>query len=543
MTVPLDENEDWPTLGQYEHSHLYHDRAAVRGFDQIASLASSYDFVVVGAGPIGAALAYKLSIDHPHRRLLVVERSWDEPDRIVGELMQPAGCQALEALGLRTVFSGIDAVPVHGYHIAYRGQQLYVPYPRKADGSRFRGVSFHHGRLVMNLRAACKSRRNITCLEASVGRLLMKDKETVYGVSISPPRGDVSDAAQQHTVSAGLTLVCDGISSQFRKTLNPEPVAMLSHFCGFVVEHEPADSARFFDGPEGANTHTMQAATPARENPLPMPHNGHVLLDGLGPVLLYQLTERHTRVLADLPGAALPPSDAALRAALRESLARAAPKHMYPGLHARLAAAVADPAQRIRAIGCRFVPAAANRFGGALWIGDALNVRHPLTGGGMTVGLADVALLCAHLRRAAPGDYGALSARAVRRAAARWSWDRRPRALVVNTLSVALHALFAAGDSPDLGLLRDACFRYLARGSLCNAHPAGFLSGLLPSPLLLVAHFFAVAALAMSLRLSGDPKAAHSGLLSLPARCLAALRTLWVAACVILPFMWKELQP
>ncbi|KAJ1662820.1 Squalene epoxidase, partial [Coemansia sp. RSA 25] len=136
---PLDENEDWPTHGEYEYSSYYHSRQEVHTLSSTTSVLESYDFIVIGAGPIGAALAFKLSTDHPLQQILVVEKSWDEPDRIVGELMQPAGCQALELMGLGNVFSGIDAVPAHGYYISYCGKQLYVPYPLKPDGRPFRG--------------------------------------------------------------------------------------------------------------------------------------------------------------------------------------------------------------------------------------------------------------------------------------------------------------------------------------------------------------------------------------------------------------------
>ncbi|KAJ2023215.1 Squalene epoxidase [Coemansia sp. S610] len=525
MTVPeyspLDENEDWPTHGEYEYTRFYHTKA--REFSE--HLPPSFDYIVIGAGPIGAALAFKLALDHPTQQILIVEQNWDEPDRIVGELMQPAGCQALELLGLGRVFSGIGAVPVHGYYIAYGGKQLYVPYPLKPNGKPFRGVSFHHGRLVMNLRAACKSLSNITCLEASAVELIRDSGESVRGVCVAMR----DNQKVQKKVTARITFVCDGISSQFRKVLNPEPVDLISHFCGLVLEHEPVATADYFTGPAGA-THLRADPLTQKENPLPMPHNGHVLLDGVGPVLLYQMSERETRILADIPGPSLPSDGTQLRALVRDSLSRAAPKHLYPVLHSRLMDAV-DGAQRLRCIGSKFIPATANRIPGALWIGDALNVRHPLTGGGMTIGLWDVVHLCQQI---AKEDR---SPRALSRATAQWQWDRRSRALVVNTLSVALHALFAAADSPDMCLLREACFNYLSRGSFYTMHPSGFLSGLFPSPLLLLFHFFSVALLAVAMRL-GDTNAGF-----LPMRCFSAARTLWVAACVILPFMWRELRP
>ena len=38
------------------------------------------------------------------RQVLLIERDWSEPDRIVGELLQPGGVQALQRLGLDSIF-------------------------------------------------------------------------------------------------------------------------------------------------------------------------------------------------------------------------------------------------------------------------------------------------------------------------------------------------------------------------------------------------------------------------------------------------------
>lgn len=62
-----------------------------------------YDVAIVGAGIIGCALAS--AFGKQGRRVLVLERDLSEPDRIVGELLQPGGVEALEKLGLR---GGID---------------------------------------------------------------------------------------------------------------------------------------------------------------------------------------------------------------------------------------------------------------------------------------------------------------------------------------------------------------------------------------------------------------------------------------------------
>ncbi|RRT75153.1 hypothetical protein B296_00024489, partial [Ensete ventricosum] len=67
------------------------------------------DVIVVGAGVTGSALAYALGkgkinwnrdvqsgfmilIGQDGRRVLVIERNLAEPDRVVGELLQPGGC-------------------------------------------------------------------------------------------------------------------------------------------------------------------------------------------------------------------------------------------------------------------------------------------------------------------------------------------------------------------------------------------------------------------------------------------------------------------
>ena len=55
--------------------------------------------VIVGAGVLGSAIAATLARDG--RRVTVVERDLAEPDRIVGELLQPGGYRALKKLGLQ----------------------------------------------------------------------------------------------------------------------------------------------------------------------------------------------------------------------------------------------------------------------------------------------------------------------------------------------------------------------------------------------------------------------------------------------------------
>ena len=77
---------------------------------------------------------------------------------------------------------------------------------------------------------------------------------------------------------------------------------------------------------------------------------------------------------------------------------------------------------------------------GVVLVGDAWNMRHPLTGGGMTVAFHDAELL-SRLVVALPDltDWDAVSA-----ALHRWHRLRKPLAATVNILSVALYDLFSA---------------------------------------------------------------------------------------------------
>lgn len=67
----------------------------------VSTVLSAYEeteVVVIGAGIAGSALAHALGTDG--RRVVLIERDLREPNRIVGELLQPGGLSALRNLGL-----------------------------------------------------------------------------------------------------------------------------------------------------------------------------------------------------------------------------------------------------------------------------------------------------------------------------------------------------------------------------------------------------------------------------------------------------------
>ena len=84
-------------------------------------------------------------------------------------------------------------------------------------------------------------------------------------------------------------------------------------------------------------------------------------------------------------------------------------------------------------------------------VGDAYNMRHPLTGGGMTVAFNDAVLLTELLRPG--GEIGLKDGREgledwekIRGGLRGWFWKRKNLAGVVNVLSMALYDLFGGSE-------------------------------------------------------------------------------------------------
>lgn len=146
-----------------------------------------YDIIVVGAGIAGSAAA--VAFARQGRKVLLLERSLEAPDRIVGELLQPGGVDALTELGLASCLDGIDATPIEGYHLYWKGEEASFWFC-DMDGKKPEGRSFHHGKFVTKLREAAAAFPNVTLLEATATEIL-RDGETagVKGVLCSRADG------------------------------------------------------------------------------------------------------------------------------------------------------------------------------------------------------------------------------------------------------------------------------------------------------------------------------------------------------------------
>ncbi|XP_032411189.1 squalene monooxygenase [Xiphophorus hellerii] len=445
------------------------------------------DVVIVGAGVLGSAMAAVLARDG--RRVTVVERDLKEPDRIVGELLQPGGFRALRDLGLEGSVEGLDAHQVNGYviHDMDSQSEVEIPYPQE-KGSVQCGRAFHHGRFIMGLRRAAMAESNVRFIEGTVSSLLEEDG-CVTGVQYkNKETGDIKD------IHAGLTVVADGCFSKFRKSLVSGKARISSHFVGCLMKDCPQFKA----------------------------NHAELVLANPNPVLIYQISSSHTRVLVDVRG----------------EMPRDLPGYMAERIHPQLPEHLKEPFMealqndRLRSMPASFLPPAPVNKPGVLLLGDAYNMRHPLTGGGMSVALNDVCIWRVLLRNV-PDLYDDA---ALLQAKKRFHWERKSsHSFVVNVLAQALYELFAATDN-SLHELRKACFQYFKLGGSCITGPIGLLSVLSPKPMTLIGHFFAVALYAIYFNFKSESWSTK------PRALFKSAAILYRACAVMFPLIYSELK-
>eukprot|EP01138_Halocafeteria_seosinensis_P014442 gb/GECG01014743.1/.p1 GENE.gb/GECG01014743.1/~~gb/GECG01014743.1/.p1 ORF type:complete len:600 (+),score=48.76 gb/GECG01014743.1/:1-1800(+) len=467
------------------------------------------DVIVVGAGTAGASIATSLARQGRHVKL--IEREWGMVDRIVGELMQPGGIRVLERLGLGECAKGqaTGSIDVNGYAVIRKvssneghdeddcggsgkskSEDLILTYPQRDpqtfleyfgfnkedpiqspdDGLRPKGRSFHNHLFVDQLRQAARKESRVECIKGSV-RKLLTEKEIV-DVKQHPLPGDRlpnEDAAggvkyvdnetgEERHVAAPLVITCDGMYSTFRRHLHDGKAVTVSYFLGLVLKHEK-------DQP-----------------PLPYPGRGHVVLADPVPILLYQISATETRILVDIPRDVKENQD--METYLRN--------HVCPQLpiQAQECFLNACKEQEPVIMPNKFLPARPPLMKRATLLGDSWNMRHPLTGGGMTVALKDVECLVNLLQDVDFSDEAAVSG-----ALEQYRKDRLYHASTINVLANALYEVFSTPpqNKETRQRLQEACKLYMSLGSCFSAGPVGLLSGLTPRPEVLSAHFFAVA--------------------------------------------------
>ncbi|KAL5556747.1 hypothetical protein UlMin_038983 [Ulmus minor] len=408
---------------------------------------SGTDVIVVGAGVAGSALAFTLGKDG--RRVRVIERDLTEPDRIVGELLQPGGYLKLIELGLEDCVEEIDAQRVIGYALFKDGKNAKLSYPLEKFHADVAGRSFHNGRFIQRMREKAATLHNVQ-LEQGTVTSLIEENGTIKGVQYKTKDG------QELKAYAPLTIVCDGCFSNLRRSLCEPKVEVPSCFVGLVLENCE----------------------------LPFANHGHVILADPSPILFYPISSTEVRCLVDVPGQKVP---SIAKGEMAEYLKTVVAPQLPPELQPAFVSAIDKG--NIRTMPNRSMPANPHPTPGALLMGDAFNMRHPLTGGGMTVALSDIVVLRDLLQPLRDLNDSASLCKYLES----FYTLRKPVASTINTLAGALYKVFSASPDQARKEMRQACFDYLSLGGECSSGPVALLSGLNPRPLSLVLHFFAVA--------------------------------------------------
>ena len=395
-----------------------------------------FDVCIIGAGVAGGALAAYLGKNNV--RVAIIEKDLDEQDRIVGELLQPGGVLQLKEMGLEHLLEGFDAQPVDGYALFLNGHSFRVAYPQQENGRGFR-----NGKFVQKIRAYIQSLPSVTVFEGTVTEFI-EDGDSITGVRYK----DAIDK-EIKTIKASLTVVSDGMFSIFREKLSDNVKKVSSYFLGLVL----------------------------KDCKLPYKNHGHVIVADPAPCLVYPVSSTETRILIDFPTNEPPKKGPELTSFLLDKIGPQMPESVQPSYYA------AVEEGKFKVMPNHLAPATPKLKQGAVLLGDSLNMRHPLTGGGMTVALTDVQALGDKL--IAIKDF--TDAEIVTGAVQNFYANRHKQNATINILADALYGVMSNED------LKKACYDYLERGGNYSAEPVAVLSAVSRDVDMLMRHFFAVA--------------------------------------------------
>ena len=397
---------------------------------------AEFDICIIGAGMAGATIAAYLA---PRGvRIALIDQCFKEKKRIVGELLQPGAVASLEEMQLGHLLEGFDAQPVNGYALLHENQKITIPYPENHIG-----VGLHNGLFLQNIRASALQNNTVTQIEGKALQLLENEQQEIIGVSYREEH-----TSEIKAIHAPLTITSDGFFSNFRESLSNNKKSVTSYFIGVVL----------------------------KDCDMPFPSHGHVFLSGPTPLICYPISSNEVRVLIDFPGDQLP----------RKSLLQ---KHLDTNVTPFIPAEMLKSYQQaVQIAGFKLMPnhymaAKPKVRKGAVMLGDALNMRHPLTGGGLTAVFSDIHILSTHLL--AMSDFS--NKDLIHKKIEAYYQDRQRANANLNILANALYGVMSNN------LLKAAVFNYLKNGGENAQESISILAGLNRNNWALIKQFFFVA--------------------------------------------------
>lgn len=297
---------------------------------------SSYDVVVVGAGPVGSVAA--VSAARGGARVLLLEANPDAARRFAGEWLHPTGVAVLDRLRMGRL-EGMDARTGYGF----------VVFPD--DGSEPVELAYPEGTVAL----ACEHSLIVESLRERARAL--PEVDYVPHARVTEIAGnDVTFRTREgeRTVRAGRVIGADGRASVVRKALGM---------------------------PVHGGAMSYMASVELRGVELPVEGYGHVVLGGPGPVLLYRIAPDVIRGCLDVP--------------LSYDANRRNPAFLWDGfsgvLPERLRRSFRDALERGPVMWAvnRFAPRAEYGRDDVWLAGDSVGHFHPLTAAGMTLGFLD----------------------------------------------------------------------------------------------------------------------------------------------------------
>jgi squalene monooxygenase len=382
---------------------------------------SEFDICIIGAGMAGATIAAYLA--PKGIKIALIDHCFKEKKRIVGELLQPSAVLSLEQMGLGHLLEGIDAQTIEGYSLLQGDEKITIPYP-----DFYKGMGLHNGRFLQQIRANAFQNESVTQIQGKALQLLKNERQEIIGISYRE-----SLTSEIKSIYAPLTITSDGFFSNFREHLSNNEKSVTSYFIGLIL----------------------------KDCDMPFPKHGHVFLSGPTPFICYPISQHEVRILIDFPGDQLP-RKSLIQAHLDANVTPYIPDCMIDSYN------LAFQEDGFKVMPNHYMAAKPIILKGAVMLGDALNMRHPLTGGGLTAVFSDIQILSTHLLTM-PDFY---NTDLIHEKIQAYYQDRQHANANLNVLANALYGVMS-NDS-----LKSVVFKYLQCGGPNAQESISILAGL-----------------------------------------------------------------